>query len=99
MQGDGYDLIYVTVKIVDKNGRLVPRTHNPITFEVTGAARIVATDNGDQTSHASFQNNHIKAFNGMALVILKSKKNESGSITLTATSQGLKGATIKLTAD
>ena len=96
MDSDGHDLIYVTVDVCDKEGLLAPRADNMIKFEVKGAAEIVATDNGDQTSHASFQNPYINAFNGKALVILRSIKGKSGKITLTAKSKGLKTSSIRL---
>ena len=96
MESDGHDLIYVTVDVCDKEGLIVPRSDNKIDFQVKGAAEIVATDNGDQTSHASFQSSSIKAFNGKALVILRSIKGKSGKITLTAKSKGLKSTSIRL---
>lgn len=98
MQADGSDLIYVTVKVEDENGFFVPNADNLINFSVSGPAEIVATDNGDPTSHELFQNKHVKAFNGMCLVILKSVKGKTGEIELNATSDGLKTTSIKLEA-
>ena len=91
------DLIFVTVRLTDKNGVFAPRSNNLIKFTVEGAAVIEATDNGDPTSHASFKNYDIKAFNGCALVILKSN-GKTGEIRLTAKSAGLKTQSIKLLA-
>ena len=48
---DGTDLIYVTVRIEDKNKLLVPRSNNQLNFSIEGPGKIVATDNGDATSH------------------------------------------------
>lgn len=96
MLADGYDLIYVTVDVKDKDGLLVPKSNNLIEFKVVGAAEIVGTDNGDQTSHASFQNKYIKAFNGKCLVILRSVKGKTGRVVLKAQSKGLKNAIIAL---
>ncbi len=97
VQADGEDLVFVTVRIVDENGNFVPRAQNLIRFSVEGPARIVATDNGDPTSHESFQNPYIKAFNGLALVILRST-GENGPIRLKASSEGLPTQEIKLQA-
>ena len=44
---DGRDLAFVTARIVDAEGRLVPRASNLLSFEVGGAGELVATDNGD----------------------------------------------------
>lgn len=96
MKADGEDLIFVTVKIMDKDDILVPRAHNLVSFTISGPAEIVATDNGDPTSHESFKNNYVKAFNGLALVVLKSKKGKKGSILLKAESDNLKAKSITL---
>lgn len=46
--GDGYDLSFVTVAVVDADGNTVPMSSNAITFEVTsGPGEIVSTDNGN----------------------------------------------------
>ena len=97
IKADGQDLSFVTVKITDKNGLMVPRSKNSIRFEISGAGEIVATDNGDATDLSSFQAKTRKAYNGMALVIVRSTK-KGGKITLQAVSDGLKGAEISLTA-
>ena len=89
---------FVTLRITDKEGLTVPRTNNLVHFSITGPGEIVATDNGDATDLTSFQTADRKAFNGLALVIVKAKRGERGTITLTATSEGMKSAsaTIKL---
>lgn len=91
---DGKDLIYVTVCIEDKDKLLVPRSNNQLDFSITGRGRIVATDNGDATSHESFQSKSKKAYNGMCLVIVAADIGASGSLTLKAESKGLKGSSV-----
>jgi beta-galactosidase len=86
---DGKDLVFVTVKIDDKNNLMVPRTNNQISFSITGPGRIVATDNGDAASHESFQAKSKKAFNGMCLVIVAAEKGATGSFKVIAESKGL----------
>lgn len=98
IKSDGADLSYITVKITDKNGLTVPRSKNRINFEISGAGEIVATDNGDATDHESFQNKSRRAYNGMALVIVRSIKGRSGKITLRAVSGNLKSSSISLSA-
>ena len=89
---DGKDLSFVTVTVVDQQGLMVPRTKNPLTFTVSGPGEIVAVDNGDATSLDPFQATQVKAYNGMALVIVRAKAGASGAITLKASSPGLAGA-------
>jgi beta-galactosidase len=93
---DGYDLIYITVRIVDKNKLLVPKSNNQLNFSIEGPGRIVATDNGDATSHESFQAKSKKAYNGLCLVIVAAEKGAKGSFTVKAESKGLKSAAVKV---
>lgn len=92
---DGKDLSFVTVKVVDQNETLVPYADNMIQFEIEGAGVIAAVDNGCQTSHEPFKAKYRKAFNGLCLAIIQATEN-SGSIKLTATSEGLQGANITI---
>ncbi len=64
-------------------------------FSVDGPGEIVATDNGDPTSFVPFPSPEREAFNGLALVIVRSRKGATGRITVTVTGDGLKqGATV-----
>ncbi|OAM87500.1 DUF4982 domain-containing protein [Termitidicoccus mucosus] len=96
LRADGRDLSFVTVTIADAEGRPVPRSKNAIRFRVTGPAEIDATDNGDATDHTSFQSPERRAYNALALVILRTKPGEKGEITLHAESEGLVPAEIIL---
>lgn len=94
IKSDGNDLSFITIKVTDKNGLIVPTANNLISFSVSGPGEIVATDNGDPTDLVSFSSHERKAFNGLALVIIKSKKGKKGSIVLSAKSNGLKEAKV-----
>jgi len=93
---DGTDLIYITVRVEDKNKLLVPRSSNLVNFSIEGPGKIVAVDNGDATSHDPFQASYRKAYNGLCLVIVKAEKGAAGSFTVKAESKGLKAATVKV---
>jgi beta-galactosidase len=93
---DGRDLSYITVTVADKNGLLVPRSKNHIKFEISGPGEIVATDNGDATSFESFQSPEHSAYNGLALVIVRAKAGQTGTITLKAEADGLQSAAISI---
>ncbi len=93
IKADGKDLAFVTVKVLDKDGNLVPKADNLVKFKLSGAGTITSTDNGSETDHDSFQTHNRHAFNGLALAILKSS-DKAGKIRLTATSAGLNGAAI-----
>jgi beta-galactosidase len=100
-QGDsagGSDLAFVTVRIADQDGLLVPRSKNRVKFEVTGPADLIATDNGDATSFESFQSPERAAFNGLALAIVRTRAGQPGAITVRATSDGLTAGEVSLAA-
>ena len=82
-------------RIEDKDGNLCPKAANLVRFQVEGAGTIAAVDNGNAATEESFQADHRKAFNGLALLIVRSKA-QGGKIHVTATSEGLAQATAEL---
>lgn len=96
IHSDGSDLVFITVAVQDKHKQTVPRSHPSIKFTVEGAGEIVSTDNGNPIDFTSFQSHERCAFNGLALVIVKAKKNEKGKIIVKAESQGLKNDVLEL---
>jgi beta-galactosidase len=74
----------------------VPRANHRIKFRVEGPADIVSTDNGDPTNLDSFQTPERDAFNGLCLVIVRSRA--AGKITVRAEADGLPPATITMSA-
>jgi beta-galactosidase len=86
----------VTVTIADANGLQVPQSKNLAKFEIAGPGEIVATDNGDATSFESFQARERHAYNGLALVVVRTKAGATGAITLKAQSDGLAPAEITM---
>jgi beta-galactosidase len=96
VHADGTDLIFITVRIEDKNKLMVPRSNNQLNFSIEGPGKIVATDNGDAASFESFQAKSKKAYNGMCLVIVAAEKGAKGSFTIKAVAKGLKAASVKV---
>jgi beta-galactosidase len=96
INADGRDLSFVTVAVVDQGGWTAPRADDRIHFEVEGPGEIVATDNGDPTSFELFQSHDPKAFNGLCLVIIRSKSGQPGRIQLNASADGLKLGTTSI---
>jgi beta-galactosidase len=97
IKADGSDLSFVTVKVVDANGDLVPGADNLIKFQVDGAGFIAAVDNGSQISNEPFKADYRKAFHGKCLAIVQSN-GKSGRIRLKATSDGLAIAEVMIEA-
>ncbi|HEX7906016.1 MAG TPA: beta-galactosidase GalA [Chitinophagaceae bacterium] len=94
--GDGWDAVPVTVRTLDAKGRPVQTANLPIEFEITGTGNIIGLGNGDANSHEPEKGNKRSLYNGLAQVILQSKANSSGQLTLTAKSGNLKPATITI---
>ncbi|HEY9008475.1 MAG TPA: beta-galactosidase GalB [Ohtaekwangia sp.] len=93
IKATGKDLSFVTVKIVDERGDVVPYADNLVKFDLTGDATIAGVDNGDPVSHESFKAHQRRAFHGLALVVIQGA-TKSGKVTLKATSDGLTSTSI-----
>jgi beta-galactosidase len=93
------DVVYITAKVTDEAGVLVPRADQQISFEVSGSGAIVAVDNADYTSHESFQGTPRgatrKAFQGSCIAIARATGR--GLITIKAASPGLSGGSVAIT--
>ena len=96
LHADGQDLVFVTARVVDKDGLSAPRAEDRIQFSIEGPGEIVATDNGDATSFEPFPSHARKAFSGQALVIVRARRGEAGTITLRARADGLQAADVVL---
>jgi beta-galactosidase len=90
-KADGMDLQYVRVYAVDNKGRVVPTSEGEVTFDVSGAAKLIAVDNGDHSSDERFTGNKRQLHNGFALAVLRSTQT-AGTVKIKATVSGLKTA-------
>ncbi|KAI1263732.1 glycoside hydrolase family 2 protein [Xylariaceae sp. FL1019] len=98
ISGDGQDLSYISIAVVDANSTVVPRADNIIVFSIDGPAEIVATDNGNPADMTAFPSLTRKAFSGYALAIVRAVAGSSGTITVSATSDGLESASVAVQA-
>jgi beta-galactosidase len=94
---DGTSLSFVTTSIVDARGVTVPSAANVVTFSIDGPAVIAGTDNGREENASGYSTPVMAAFNGLVLGIVKSARTP-GAARLTATSPGLRRATVTLRA-
>ena len=88
-KADGMDLQYVKVYAVDSKGRKVPTASVELNFEVSGAARLIAVDNGNHLSGDLFGGNKKTLHNGFAMAILRSTQT-AGTVQVKVTAAGLK---------
>jgi len=98
IDADGYDLSFITADVLDKKGNFVPDADNLIHFKVEGPGEIIAVGNGDSATVEPFVADYRRAFNGKALVVVRSKKGQIGNMTVSAYSKELHIKPIKLTA-
>ena len=91
IKSNGTDLSFVTVEILDKDGKLCPNADNLVQFEVSGKGFIAGVDNGSPISLERFKDNKRKAFYGKCLVVVQND-GKSGKIELKAQSEGLNHA-------
>jgi len=95
LNADGKDLSFITVRVLDAAGNLVPEAANLVTFAVNGPGFVAGVDNGYQASLEPFKADHRKAFSGMCLAIIQTTE-KGGDITVQATAEGLTGASVSL---
>ena len=91
-KADGMGLQYVKVYAVDVKGRVVPTYNGKVTFNVEGPARIIAVDNGNHSSDDLFDGNQKDLYEGFAMAILRSSKDQAGKVRISASCGGLKSA-------
>ncbi|HZZ20451.1 MAG TPA: glycoside hydrolase family 2 TIM barrel-domain containing protein [Opitutaceae bacterium] len=89
------DVAFITVKALDASGVFVPFAENQIVFGITGPAKLIGVDNGDPSSHASYQGNTRALFKGMALALVQSG-SDAGTIHVTAHSDTLGDAQLDI---
>lgn len=89
-KADGMDLQYAKVYAIDSKGRRVPTAQGEVTFDVNGAASLIAVDNGDHASDELFDGSKKILHKGFAMAILRSTES-AGNVKLKVSAPGLKG--------
>lgn len=92
---DGQDLSFVTVEVIDREGRVVPDAAERITFTVKGEGKIVAVGNANLQDTDSYTGNSRMTWKGRAMVVVRST-SESGTARLSASAPGLRSATVSI---
>jgi beta-galactosidase len=93
---DRGDVTHVIIKIVDAQGRMVPDAASEVTFDVQGEGKLIGVENGNMQDLGDLKGKTRKALNGMCLAIVQSTARP-GQIRITASSPGLKQATVTVT--
>lgn len=75
----GRDLTFVQAVVVDKDGNRCPWAENQLFFTATDGAKVIATDNGCQTSMERFTEPQRKAFFGRCIAVVKGRGSVKAS--------------------
>lgn len=90
------DVIHLEVQIQDSNGTMVPDAANLVEFDVNGPGEVIGVENGDILDFSSMKAEQRKAFKGKCLVMIQTT-DQSGTISIEASSEGLVTDNIKIT--
>jgi beta-galactosidase len=89
------DLAYVTVEVVDEAGNVVPDATLPVSFSISGVAKLVAAGTANPKDVRSFRQQRPTTFHGKCLAIVR-PTGHAGSVTLRAQAEGLSTASVEL---
>ena len=92
---DGEELIFVTIDALDADGYPVDNATNRVHVTVDGEGLLAGLDNGDSTDYEPYKGDCRRLFSGKLLAIIAPTLN-AGTITVTASSDGLKDAVLTL---
>ncbi|WP_457426506.1 beta-galactosidase GalA [Roseateles sp. P5_E7] len=96
LAGDGLDAMPVTVSVVDAQGRPVPTADARVRFEIDGQANLIGVGNGDPNSHEPDKASERSLFNGLAQLIVQSRRDGRGELKLRALADGLQPTEVVL---
>jgi beta-galactosidase len=97
ISADRNDLSYVRAEIIDSKGNIVPDADDiMVNFEVTGNGKVAGVGSGNPRDMSSFQQPKKKAFQGICLAIIR-PETTPGKISVRATAEGLKEASLVIT--
>lgn len=95
LSADGKDLVYINVRVVDKDGNLCPLDQRMINFSVKGKGKYRAAANGDPTNLDLFHLPQMPLFNGQLTAIAQAAE-EKGELIFEAKAKGLKTTTVEI---
>lgn len=89
------NLCFITAKLLDAKGNIVPIHDQKIDFMVEEGGTIIATDNGSPVSHESFNNTAINTLNGVCIAIVKPSKG-ANKVKIKASSSNIPDSKIEI---
>ena len=87
--GDGRDLCFVELAIVDDKGNVVPTDCRKVSFSAEGPVDLLGFCNGNPIDQSCMQDVNQRFFNGLILAIVRGKRAGSGEAVVTVKAEGL----------
>ena len=95
LMADGQDLLFVTIEVVDAQGRLCPNASTQLSLRLSGAAELLALGNADIKDEDPYFDATHKTWKGRALAVVRAGQ-KSGRIMLTVEASGLPKSTLRI---
>lgn len=97
IDNDGHDLAHIELALTDANGNVVPTDCRKVEFSIEGPAVLAGFCNGNPIDQTGLQSTRQKFFNGRILAVVRSKRGESGTATVTIKAEGLPEVKVPVT--
>lgn len=97
LDGNGQDLSFITVEVVDKDGNVCPNAELPISCSVEGDARIAAIGNANLQDTDTYADSTHNTWKGRALVVVRAPK-QNGTSTVYVSAEDIDVATLDIIA-
>ena len=73
---DGQDLSFITVEVVDRDGRICPEASIPCNIEVSGSGELLAAASADLKDTEPKTSSRVTTWKGRALIVVRSSDNK-----------------------
>jgi len=99
IKADRNDLSYVMAEVTDSRGNIVPDADDVIiSFKITGRGAVAGVGSGDPRDMSSFQKPVKKTWQGTCMAVIR-PETAPGKIRIRASAEGLKSASMKISAE
>ena len=98
LKSDGYDLAFVVIQAVDREGNPVENARDQVRVTVRGGGRLIGTDNGDSTDPDSYKSGVRRLFGGKLLAIIASSGRKEDTL-VRAESPGCPAASLVISSE
>ena len=95
MTADGQDLAFITVEVVDADGRVVPNASVPVNVKVSGQGTLLAAASADLKDVEPTVSPRVTTWKGRAMIVVRSSQ-KAGTVKVEASSS-LPTASVSLT--